>query len=499
MRLKKSFCGFESHLPHVFLTLLNQCWLSITHPMEVSMSKFNKKRSPFTQGIIAGKNTPTAGRYSNFELLRRVTLANLLFESNYYQSSDSIMKQIEELVPKVPPEDVVSLAIECRFEQKLRHTPLWLLLLVHEYHQYPIRVPLAKIATRPDMLMDILAMHKTRKGQLKPIPQSLKKGLAMAFNNYDQYQIAKYKKSKLDLSLVDVVNLVHPRPTEKNAHALKLLVDGVLPAPNTWEVALSQGESKKSTFIRMIEERSLGSLAILRNLKNMQEAYINRRQIQNAISQVKSSWLTPLNFLAAQRAAPQHTHDLNQAMKRCFADTQIPGTTILAIDVSGSMGLLTSQTSGFSRMDLAFAMAALGSYIFEDLMLVFTAGDDSSRKGKHVVWSNNKGLGIVHDYKGLFDSLGGGGIFTHQLTKWLIDKGYAKDADRLVVISDSQDIDVHYGSKNLPDTSPYKYSYIIDISTHTHGIKTSVWTAEINGWSDKLFHYIAAIENIQSE
>ena len=50
-------------------------------------------------------------------------------------------------------------------------------------------------------------------------------------------------------------------------------------------------------------------------------------------------------------------------------------------------------------------------------------------------------------------------------------KGYAKDADRLVVISDSQDIDAQYGSKRKPDTAPYKTSYIIDISTHTHGIK----------------------------
>ena len=56
-------------------------------------------------------------------------------------------------------------------------------------------------------------------------------------------------------------------------------------------------------------------------------------------------------------------------MKTVFSQEKIAGTTILAIDVSGSMGQVTSSNSKFSRMDLAFAMAAVGSYIFEDLIL----------------------------------------------------------------------------------------------------------------------------------
>jgi len=462
------------------------------------MSKFNTKKTGFETGIIAGTETPTAGKYTDYELLRRVTLANLLFESNYYQNSDDIMNQIENLVKKVDPQKVIDLALECRFEQKLRHTPLWLLLLVNQFHKdISIKEALAKISTRPDMLMDFLGMLKVRYGKLKPISKPIKKGLALAFDNYDEYQIAKYKKSNMDLSLVDVVNLVHPKPNQKNEIALKKLVNGTLQPANTWESALSSGADKKETFERMIAENSLGSLAILRNLRNMKESGISRKVIKQAISQVKSQWLTPLNFLAAQRIAPEFTEDINDAMKNCFATFKVKGTTILAIDVSGSMGGITSKFSDFSRMDLAFAMAALGSYIFEDLILVFTAGSDYTRKGKHLVWSNSKGLGVFSDFRTIYDNLGGGGIFTYQLCEWLKSEGYAKDADRLVVISDSQDIDVARGMKIKPDTTHYENSYIIDISTHTHGIKTGVWTAEINGWSDKLFHYIYALENKQ--
>jgi len=460
------------------------------------MSKFNTKKTGFEKGIIAGVETNTAGKYTDYELLRRVTLANLLFESNYYQSSDEIMIQIESLVQKINPEKVIDLAIECRFEQKLRHTPLWLLLLVNQYHKgYSIKNALAKIANRPDMLMDFLGMIEVRYGKIKPLSKPIKKGIAAAFDNYDEYQIAKYKKNNMEVSLVDVVNLVHPKPTQKNSEALKKLITGTLEPANTWETALSSGANKKETFERMIEENSLGSLAILRNLRNMTESGITRQNIKKAISQVNSQWLTPLNFLAAQRIVPEFTEDINEAMKKCFASIKIKGTTILAIDVSGSMGGITSKFSDFTRLDLAFSMAALGSYMFEDLILVFTAGDDGSRKGAHKIWSNSKGLGIFNDYNILRSELGQGGIFTYQLCEWLKSKGYAKDADRLVVISDSQDIDVSAGIKNKPDTTPYKNSYIIDISTNTHGIKTGVWTAEINGWSDKLFHYILAFEN----
>ncbi len=458
------------------------------------MSKFNTKKTGFENGIIAGLKTKTAGKYTDYELLRRVTLANLLFESNYYQNADTIMNQIEYLVKKVDPKKVIDLALECRFEQKLRHTPLWLLLLVNEFHKSSIKEPLTKICTRPDMLMDFLGMMDKRYGKIKPIPKPIKKGLALAFDNYDEYQIAKYKKSNMELSLVDIVNLVHPKPIDKNRNALEKLIKGTLEPANTWEAALSSGEDKKETFERMISENSLGSLAILRNIRNMKDAGISRSIIKQAISQVNSQWLTPLNFLAAQRIAPEFTDSIDEAMKKCFATVKIKGTTILAIDVSGSMQELTSSFSDFSRLDLAFAMASLASYIFEDLILVFTAGNDVQRKGKHCVWPNTKGFGIFNDSKRIKSELGNGGIFTYQLCKWLEEEGYSKDADRLIVISDSQDIDVSRGLKIKPDTTPYKNSYIIDISTNTHGIKTGVWTAEINGWSDKLFHYILALE-----
>ena len=262
-----------------------------------------------------------------------------------------------------------------------------------------------------------------------------------SFDQYDAYQIAKYKRSSHAICLVDVVNLVHPVPTKANAAALQALIRNEKLAADTWETKLSAGEDKAETFTRLIKENKLGALAMLRNLRGMINAGVNRYVIQRGLRSISSKWLTPLNFLAAQRNAPQFTSDLEDLMVRSFVDRKIGGTTILAVDVSGSMGALTSRTSKFSRMDLAFALAALAGYMFEDLILVFTAGNDYRREGAHVLWSNGRGFGLFNDQRAINQRVGGGGIFTHQLCEWLKAEGLAKDADRLVVLSDSQDID----------------------------------------------------------
>lgn len=462
--------------------------------------KFNKRKikSFFGTGEIAGRKTDAAGRYTSEQLLRRVVMANLLWESTYYQSADTIMEQIESLIPRVSPQVIADLAIETRFDQRLRHTPIYLTLMLFKYHGCGSVVSniLAQICTRPDMTMDTLAMLPIILGRdsIKPIPNAVKKGLAKAFDQYDAYQLAKYKRSRHDISLIDVVNLVRPVPTQSNASALQDLVNSTLKSADTWESNLSAGADKASTFTRLIKEQKLGALATLRNMRNMQEAGVARKTILQGLKQVNSKWLTPLNFLAAQRFAPTYTAQIEAAMVRSFTGYNIKGTTILAIDVSGSMGGLTSSGSHFSRLDLAYALAAFAGYIFEDLIVVFTAGNDRTRKGAHVIWSNVKGFGIFQSHQEIARKVGGGGIFTYQLCEWLKTEGIAKDADRLVVISDSQDIDVMHGAKVVPDTAPYQYSYIIDISTHTHGIKNSQWTAEINGWSDKLFSYIYELE-----
>ena len=128
---------------------------------------------------------------------------------------------------------------------------------------------------------------------------------------------------------------------------------------------------------------------------------------------MSSFWLTPLNFLAAYENNPSFTGAIDKAMQRSYGNYQIPGTTIVGVDVSGSMRSSIGGKTKYSRFDAAFALAAVATYIFEDPILCFTAGSDYSGRGKHLHWTKSRGLDLFNDKERIYYELGGG-IFTRQ-------------------------------------------------------------------------------------
>jgi 60 kDa SS-A/Ro ribonucleoprotein len=78
--------------------------------------------------------------------------------------------------------------------------------------------------------------------------------------------------------------LCHPKPKDKAQAALwKRLVDNELKTPDTWEA----GKDKKATFERLILEKKLGALALLRNLRNMETAKVADKIIATALEMMK--------------------------------------------------------------------------------------------------------------------------------------------------------------------------------------------------------------------
>ena len=70
------------------------------------MSKINplvKPTNKFDNERLAGGSGAFAAKQSNIELLKRVTLANLLWENNAYCDGESIAKEIKRLIPLVEP------------------------------------------------------------------------------------------------------------------------------------------------------------------------------------------------------------------------------------------------------------------------------------------------------------------------------------------------------------------------------------------------------------
>lgn len=466
------------------------------------MSKLNpivKPAPKFDTERLAGGSGALAARQSNVALLRRAVLANLLWEDVAYMDGVDVANEIKRLIPLCPALDVYNIALEARLMQKLRHTPLFIAVEMCKYPEHKLFVKdlLPRIITRADMLTDFLAIYW--KDGKKPIANQVKKGLELAFHNFNEYKLAKYDRDAA-IKLRDVMFLVHVKPKNQYEQELfKKVADRTLTPPETWEVLLSRGEDKKATWTKLITEKKIGGLAMLRNIANMQRASVDRKIIQEGLANLRSSMLLPLDFWKAARMNPEFERDIEDAMIEAYKNLpKLPGKTLFIVDVSGSMGNLTSGSSVFDRMGQACAMAILAANQCEDYELVATAGDDCSRiQASEWIQYPKRGFALAPQIMDTRRVTGSGGIFTRQCLEWCRDKFKDQKFDRIIIFSDSQDCD--YPDKRIP--KPFgTYNYICDVSAHTKGVNyKGVWTAEISGMSEHFLTYIAALEGLENK
>lgn len=464
------------------------------------MSKLNPptKSALVIDGRLAGGFGAYAARQDAVSLLKRVVMANMLWEDIAYIDGQATADQIKNLVPQCAPQAVYDITLAARTEQKLRHTPL---LLAVEMCRYPEHARLVgdllpKIITRADMLTDFLALYWSQNDGKRSISHQAAKGLAKAFHNFDEYQFAKYDRNT-KVKLRDVMFLCHPMPRDDAERELfRKIAERDLSTPDTWEVALSAGADKRETFERLVSQRKLGGLAFLRNLANMRESGVSREIIEQGFKKLHSSMLLPFDYLKAYQMNPDFKHLIEEAMlESARQQPKLKGRTLFIVDVSGSMRSQISGKSDFNRLDCAMAMAILASEVCDEFELVCTSGKDYTRTGAHEwIQYPQRGFDLTAQIKKCEYRLGHGGIFTRQCLEWCKDKfSGEKPFDRIIIFSDSQDCD--HPNKSIPHPFAPK-NYICDISCERHGIAyEGVWTAEISGFSEHFLSYIAQFES----
>jgi hypothetical protein len=201
----------------------------------------------------------------------------MLWEDEFYEDGVQIAGRIRELVPKVDAAKVAALALEARESQKLRHVPLLLVreMARHATHRSLVAQTLARVIQRADELSEFMAIYWA--DGRAPLSGQVKKGLAAAFTKFDEYALAKYDRAGV-VRLRDVLFLCHAKPNDADQAGLwRRLIEGNLFVPDTWEVALSGGGDKRAHWERLLAERKLGALALLRNLRNMKDAGVMKR------------------------------------------------------------------------------------------------------------------------------------------------------------------------------------------------------------------------------
>jgi 60 kDa SS-A/Ro ribonucleoprotein len=405
------------------------------------------------------------------QALRRSVLACMLWEDEFYEEGVQIADRIRELVPRVAATRVAALAIEAREAMKLRHVPLLLVREMARYasHRGLVAQTLAQIIQRADELSEFLAIYWAE-GRT-PLSGQVKKGLAAAFTKFDEYALAKYDRAGV-VRLRDVLFLCHARPNDADqAGVWRRLIEGNLFPPDTWEVALSGGGDKRAHWERLLAERKLGGLALLRNLRNMKDAGVKEDVVIHALSAMKTERVLPFRFLAAARYAPQWEEPIEQAMYKAIAGREkLAGRTVLLVDISGSMDAPLARRSEMLRLDAACGLAVL-------LREVCDAVEVYSFSDKLVQVPSRRGFALRDAI--VSSQPHGGTKLGHALTS--LRTAY----DRIIVITDEQSHD------RVP--APNARGYVINVASARNGVGYGAWT-HIDGWSEAVVDYVRSLE-----
>lgn len=433
-----------------------------------------------------------AQRVSPLDELKRTVLTCLLWEDSFYEKGSAIAERIEYLCTQVEPWEIARLVLKARNQMNLRHVPLFLMRQLAKRTRERYVIPDAPNATRTvgelvaatlpaviqrvDELGEFLVMYQ-REGKDQPIAASVKRGLAAAFHNFNEYQFAKYDRDSA-MKLRDVMFLVHPKPQGLAQEELfERIANRTLATPDTWEVELSAGKDKRETFERLLRERKLGGLAVLRNLRNMLQAGVSDELIRARLKGGIAKAL-PFRFVTAARYAPSLEDALEETMLQAVAGLpELPGTTGLLIDVSGSMNTFLSNKGETTRIDAAAGLAILLR--------------EKGERGVIATFSND--VVMVPPRRGfalrdaISQSQPHSATYLGRAVSTLSMSPMWQTVDRLIVITDEQ----------AHDSVPAPWcprAYMINVAPYQHGVGYGNGWTHINGWSERVLDYIQEIE-----
>ena len=409
-----------------------------------------------------------ASRITSLEELKRATMSCLLWENEFYEDGVSIAERISTLVKQVIDNgqynDVIELLKKVKFDMRLRHCPLWMIVSIFKAGQKVSKELIASILTRPDDMGELISLYN--KDGKKPLPNQMKKGIALAFEKYDEYQLAKYNRNA-NYKLVDIANLCHPKVTD----AIDKLIKGALETPKTWEVLLSasgsDNEKKKLAWLELINTQKLPDMALLKNIRGMLNVGVSKKTIVNRINDIQNGKLLPIDYIRAGQNNPTLESEIENKFLSTFTKEKASGKTAILVDVSGSMD--------GDRLKYALALAMIGREMYENV-------DIYSFSNETILVPNRRGFALADT---IDKSQRHSGTYMWKSVKNISNKGY----DRIIVVTDEQTMDA-------PENKLTDKMYVINVASYKRGVGYTYGTniTHINGFSDKVFDYILEIE-----
>lgn len=466
------------------------------------MSKFNN--------IIVRKNKLTINNEGHIaykmklkELVVVEALSSFFGELKFYNdNTNDIIQNVRKMI-EIEPDFIANLAIYSRCVMNLRSISHMLVAeLAHSNNgKKYVREVTKEIVTRPDDMTEILSYYINTFG--KPIPNSLKKGIADSFIRFDEYSLAKYNSAYSQLKLKDILCLVHPKAKdEKQSDMFKRLIEGKLEKPLTWQTKLSTIGNTKEAWEELIASDKVGYMAILRNLRNILKCNpSNIDKVYEILSnedRVLKSKQLPFRFYSAYNTLCREGMGtskiysvLEDAIKYSTSNIdKISGRTFIAADVSGSMTMPISSRSEVTSADIAVVMMAIANYICEEAI----TGTFSDTFELYPMSSSG---GIIANAKSVPIT----GLGTNMIAplRYLIDNYIY--VDRIIILSDNE---AGYSYKGICQQYVDEYRCKVNPDVWVHAIDMNgygtqqFWGGNVNiisGWSENIFKFISSVED----
>lgn len=464
------------------------------------MSKFNNTTT------IKTTNKSGHVAYSMTDKSKLITqvLGSFFNEAKYYSPDDKDMIATIQRVIKQDADFVSRLAVFARREFNMRSVAHVLTAyLAHEPEgKKYARETVKGICVRGDDATELMAFYLSTFG--KPIPNSLRRGIEDVFGTFDEYTLAKYKGEGHSVKMRDLLCLCRPAPKDDEQSAMwKRLLEGKLATPMTWETQLSANGNNRETWEKLIDSGKCGYMALLRNLSNIINAKPRNIEkvwatIENPEA-VKRSKQLPFRFLSAYKQigniAGSRGLDALEAAVEASVDNmpKLPGTTVIAVDTSGSMSAPVSSKSNVLCVQIGMMLGLIANKICENSL--FYTFDTSIQK-----YPLSRRAGILETCT-RYANAGGGtdmGLPFEEMIRHRIN------ADRIIVISDNECNSGYgwYTRKTVQALADeYRRTTGNDIWVHAidlmgygtqqfNGPKTNL----IAGWSEKVFNFIQLAE-----
>lgn len=516
------------------------------------MVKYNSKSASASvkpaKGVIgtkkSGAQATTFEGHQGFERKDRSALfllaaGSLGGEGSFYESADERTMRYVELVRRVATKDMMWLA---RFLEWLRtegniRTAAVVGAVEAADALVKAGIPggrqiIDSVLQRADEPGEAMAYWLATRGRKTLMPKAIKRGIADGAERlYTEFSFLKYDSERAAVRFGDVIEMTRPDPHGFGAWKSDLFryaiekrhgrdtqpgefltmvraqrelrrrfqddpsvlldQDALKAAGMTWEDVLSLAGTKlnKADIWKSVLP-TLGYMALIRNLRNLDEAKVSDKDVAEVVAriqdpeQVARSRQLPYRFYSAYKSAPSlrwgHALDvaLNESLKNI---PTLGGRSLILIDTSGSMSGRVSLRSEMMYQEVAGLFGiALGL------------------KGEADVWAwassaykfDLEGPSVLRNLERYMRQNGRVGVGTN-LSAAIRSSYVPGKYDRMVVISDMQVMP--YGDGLIPTDIP---CYFFNLAGYAPAaVQTRGQVYELGGLTDHTFKMITMLES----